>query len=202
MKHRRTALAPAGIAALALAGLVLAGCATATPGAAAIVGDVRISEAELADQVAETLEAQGQPVDAPADELTGTTLDRLVTASLVEQYAASVGVTVSQGEVDGLLRQYAAQAGGPQAVEEVFVQQGVAPSQIVPILRLNILAEKLGAALLPGGDPQAQGQALVEALAAFGAEAGTKVSPRYGTWDATALRLGPVPDDVSVPRAS
>lgn len=198
MKHRRTTAVTAG---LAIAVLALAGCSTATPGAAAIVGDVRISEAQLADQVAEVLRAQGEPVDAPADQLTATMLDRLVTASLVEQYAASVGVTVSQGEVDGLLRQYAAQAGGEAAVEEIFVSQGVAPSQIVPVLRLNILAEKLGSALLPGGDPQAQGQALVTALSAYGEDVGTKVSPRYGSWDAQALRLGPVPDDVSVPRA-
>lgn len=199
MKHRRTtaAIVAAGVA----AALALAGCSSATPGAAAIVGSERISEAQLADEVGQVLRAQGQPADTAADQLTATMLDRLVTASLVEQYAASVGVTVTQGEVDGVLRQYAAQAGGQAAVDEFFVSQGVAPSQVVPVLRLNILAEKLGSALLPGGDPQAQGQALVTALAAYGEQVGTKVSPRYGTWDPQALRLGPVPDDISVPRA-
>lgn len=199
VKHQ--AVRAAVLLASAVAVASLAACGTAKPGAAAIVGDERISENLLAEQVAEVLSAQGQPADAPADALTATTLDRLVTSSLVEQFAEENGVVVTQGEVDALLRTYAAQAGGADAVDAIFLEQNVAPSQIVPILRLNILAEKIGTALVPGGDPQAQGQALVEVLAAYSAQVGTDISPRYGSWDPAGLGIGPVPDDLSVPRS-
>lgn len=199
MKHRQAVRAAALCASAALMA-ALSACGSATPGAAAIVGDERISENALADQVTEILTAQGQAADTPADALTAVTLDRLVTASLVEQFAAANGIGVTQGEIDGLLRTYAAQAGGAAEVEAIFLEQNVAPSQIVPIIRLNLLAEKIGTALVPGGDPQTQGQALVQALSAYSSQVGTEVSPRYGSWDPAALSLGPVPDDLSIPR--
>lgn len=198
MKTRRIVLA---IGALAMAG-VLAACGVTQAGDAAVVGSDRITDSQLADLVQETLVAQGQPKDAPADQLTGQALQRLVTMALVDQFAAENGVTVSQGEIDGFLRQYDAQAGGREQVEQGFLQQNVAPSMVPAVIRLNILAQKLGQGLAPTGDDAARSQALVQALAAYSAEIGTTIAPRYGTWSAERLAIGPQPDDLSVPRAS
>lgn len=193
MKHRKAALALVAVAALAAA------CAP-KPGAAAIVGSDRISEAQLTSVVQETLVGLGQPKDQPADQLTGQALQRLVTIALVNQLAAQEGVAVTQGEVDGLLRQYEAQAGGREQMLQTFITQNVAPSMIEPLVRLNIQASKLGQKLAPAGDANAQSQAVVDALAALSTEEGTEIAPRFGTWDASKIAIVPAADDVSVPR--
>ena len=66
----------------------LSGCGSTSPGAAAVVGDDRISERELNAQVEQVLRAQGRPVDSASEALVVTTLDRMITTSLVEQFAA------------------------------------------------------------------------------------------------------------------
>lgn len=198
MKTRRIVLA---IGALAMAG-VLAACGATQAGDAAVVGSDRITDAQLADVVQATLVAQGQPKDAPADQLTGQVLQRMVTMALADQFAAENGVTVTQGEVDAFIRQYEAQAGGRQQLEQTFLQQNVAPSVLPSLIRLNILAKKLGIALDPAGDAQAQNQAVFQALADYSVTVGTSIAPRYGSWSPEQLGLGPVPDDLSVPRAS
>ena len=198
MKTRRIVLA---LGALAMAG-VLAACGVTKAGDAAVVGGDRITDAQVADVVRETLVAQGQPEDTPADQLTGQVLQRMVTMSLANQFAAENGVTVSQGEVDAFVRQYEAQAGGRAQMEQAFLQQNVAPSVLPELFRLNILAAKLGQAIDPAGSADTQRQAVFQALADYSVQVGTSIAPRYGTWSAEQLGLGPVPDDLSVPRAS
>lgn len=197
MKQRQTVIA---ITAVGMA-ILLSACGASKPGAAAIVGDDRISDSQLAEVVQETLVALGQPKDAPADQLTGQVLQRMVTMSLVDTLAAQEGVVATQGEIDGLTRQYEAQAGGREQVEQTFVQQNVAPSMIAPLIRLNILATKLGQKLAPAADANGQTQSVVAALGALSTAEGTSIAPRYGTWSAEQLALGPLPDDLSVPRA-
>ena len=46
--------------AAAIIALVASGCGSALPGAAAVVGDQRISERELTEQVEQVLRAQGR----------------------------------------------------------------------------------------------------------------------------------------------
>lgn len=196
MKHRRIALA---ISTLAVAGL-LGACGVTNAGDAAVVGPDRVTDAQLASVVQETLVAQGQPKDAPADQLTGQVLQRMVTMRLVDQFAAQQGVTASQGEIDGFLRQYEAQAGGRQGVEEAFLQQNVAPSMLESLLRLNILVAKLGQKLAPAADQNGQQQAVFDALTQFSAQEDTSIAARYGTWTPDQLAIGPVPDDLSIPR--
>ena len=60
------------VAAVAASVLVLSGCASATPGAAAVVGNERISERDLTEQVEQVLRAQGRPVDSASEALVVT----------------------------------------------------------------------------------------------------------------------------------
>lgn len=195
---RRAALL---IAALALPIVALTACNPMEPGAAALVGGTRITEAELADQVGAILKAQGRPADASDADLTVTTLSRLVTVELVEQASAEAGISITQGQIDTALAGYVAQAGGQAEVEQIFVDQGIAPSQIESIVVLNLRAQALGRVLLPNADPQAQGAELVRSLGQFSIDQGTTVSPRYGAWNPVALQVGPVEDPLAVPPA-
>lgn len=182
--------------------LGVSGCGSAVPGAAAVVGEDRISESELNDRVEQVLRAQGRPVDTASEALVVTTLDRMITTSLVEQLATREGVDVSQGELDAMIVDYAEASGGTEAFEQLLLEQDLAPEGIEDLFRVNILAQKLGVALDPTGSPETQTAAVLDAVAEFSATIGTKVSPRYGTWKADELTIGAVTDDLSIPGTS
>lgn len=187
------------VVAAVIGALVLSGCGSTAPGAAAVVGDDRISERELNTQVEQVLRAQGRPVDSASEALVVTTLDRMITTSLVEQLATQEGVEVTQGELDATLANYAEATGGQEAFEELLIQQDLAPESIEDLFRVNILAQKLGMELDPMGSPEAQSSAVLAAVSQFSAEVGTSVSPRYGTWDGATLTVGAIANDLSVP---
>jgi hypothetical protein len=189
-------------AALALPVLALTACNPMEPGAAAVVGDTRITEQELAQQVEAILQAQGRPVDASDADLTVSTLSRMVTTELVEQAAAQAGVSITRGQIDSALGDYLAQAGSQAEVDRIFIEGGIAPSQIEAIVLLNLRAQALGQMLLPDAEPRAQGAALLRELGQFSIEQGTVVSPRYGAWNPVALQVGPQEDPLAVPPAT
>jgi len=197
-RRPRRALAAAIVAASAL---LLSACGNQQAGSAATLGDTRISDAALSAQVQEILAAKGQPVTSVDQSLTAQTLGRMITLEVVDRLAEREGVTVTQGQVDEQLAAAVAQTGDMAALEQVYVEQSIAPSQIESFVTLNIQAQELGIALLPSGTAEEQGQAVFEAASALSEELDTTVSPRYGTWDASQLALGPVPDDLSTPPA-
>jgi SurA N-terminal domain len=187
------------IRSLALAGaaVLLAGCGTA--GSAAIVGPQVISDQALQGQVQVVLEAQARPASTVDPDLSRQILNRLVLTALVEQLADRENVTVDQGTIDETLLNFDAQVGGRAQLEALYLEQGVAPSQIEDVIRLNALAVNVGIALDPSGTPDSQGQLLVQAITDLGLELGTEVSPRFGAWEPMVLNIGPVIDDLSVP---
>ena len=189
------------LAAAALMGvvLVLGACANQQPGAAATLGDSRISEQQLAAHVQDILVAQGKPVDTPDASMTSLALGRMIVIDLVDTLAEREGVEVSQGRIDEQLATYVAQSGDQAAMEATFVEQSVAPSQIESVIRLNIQAQDLGVALNPDGTAEEQGQAVFAAAGALSDELDVTASPRFGTWDTATLQVGPVPDDLSTP---
>lgn len=188
-------------AVVAVVAIAIAGCGSPTPGAAAVLGDTRISETALTKQVQAVLTARGEGLDTADAALTSQTLDRMVKSELVEMLAAQAGVEITQGQIDAQLLDYDAQAGSRAEVERIFLEQGIAPSQITGIIILNLQANALGLQLAPDADPEAQGQAVVKAITVLSELLGTEVSPRYGTWDAGTLQVGAAPDDLSSPRA-
>lgn len=186
-------------AALAALGMVVSGCSSATPGAAAIVGEQRISERQLNEQVEQVLTAQGRPADTASESLVATTLDRMITTSLVEQYAAEQGIEVTDGELDATVAMYAEASGGREALEQSLLGQDLAPDDIPEIIRVNILAQKIGIEMAPNGSPEEQSNAVFQAVTDFSEEVGTTVSPRYGAWDPVGLAITGVPNDLSIP---
>lgn len=185
--------------ALSIVAVLTVGCGTASPGAAAVVGDDRITERELTEQVEQVLRAQGRPVDSASEALVVTTLNRMITTSLVDQLAEIEGVDMTQGELDATVAEYTDATGGREAFEEVLVQQDIAPGAVDDLFRVNILAQKLGFQLDPAGSPESQSTAVFIAVSELSEEIGTSVSPRYGTWDAAMLSVGAVKNDLSIP---
>lgn len=193
-RSRRLAL---GIAALATTALALAGCGTTQAGAAATVGDTRITESQLTTEVQAVLSAKGQPLDSEDASLVSQMLSRMITMELVNRLAEDQGVEITQGQIDEVVANYTGQVGSIEQVEEIFLQENVAPSQIESLIRLQAQAQELGIKLNPSGSAEEQGTAVFEAAAELSVELDTTVSPRYGTWNPVSLDIGSVPNDLS-----
>ena len=155
------------VASTGLAVLLLSGCGSGSvrPGAAALVGDERITvdtlqqvvERGLADPQAQ--EAVGQ--DRPAFQR--QVLSRLVNREVLQAAAEREGVTVDDGDVDAQLEDFAEQAGGEEALEEQAAQNGIAPQDLQPFLRDVVLEQALGDALTEDEDvPQEQLEGLYQ----------------------------------------
>ena len=196
--HRWAGRLLAASAAIAL----IAGCSAPQAGSAATLGDTRISEAALTQEVQQVLEAKQQPVDSGTAELMDKTLSRMITAELVNKLAITNGIVVTQGDIDEQLSNYDQQVGGRAEVVKVFAEQDVAPTQIEGIVRMNLQAQKLGVKLDPHGSAETQGQAVFDAVNQLSDQLGVEASPRYGTWQAQTLAVAPGPDDLAVPPAS
>ena len=189
-----------GIGAIA-ATIGLSGCGTPTAGAAAVVGDQRISEATLNSEVQSVLSLQGLPATDSSNELITSTLDQMITTILVNELANREKIEVTQGEIDDLRLQYIAQAGGAEEFEAQISQQGIAIDEVDSIIRLNIQVSQLGEVLSPSPEPDAQSAAVFLAISELSSEIGTEVSPRYGTWDPENLTVGPSANSLSEPQS-
>ena len=150
-----------------LAVLLLSGCGSGSvrPGAAALVGEERITvdtlqevvERGLADPQAE--QTLGQDRSAFQRQV----LSRLVNREVLQAAAEREGVTVSDGDVDAQLEDFASQAGGEQALEAQAAQNGISPQDLQPFLRDVVLEQALGDALTEDEDvPQEQLEGLYQ----------------------------------------
>jgi hypothetical protein len=197
-RHRLVAIIGIGVIAATLG---LSGCSTPTAGAAAVVGDQRISEATLNSEVQAVLSLQGLPSTDSSNELITSTLDQMITTILIDELAAREKIEVTQGEIDDLRLQYVAQAGGAEAFESQISQQGIAIADVDSIIRVNIQVSKLGDVLAPNSEPDAKSAAVFTAISELSSEIGTEVSPRFGTWDPENLTVGPIANSLSEPQS-
>lgn len=179
-----------------VAGLALVGCTGPTlAGSAAVVGDSRLLDSELADDAAALSEGLGI-TDNP--QISQVLVSRWIIGELVEQLAESKGISVTQGQVDRALAREQRQAGGADALEQGALQAGVLPEQIPSVLRTNLLVEEMAQFTITGDDPTGQSGLLVQ-IQQLSEELEPQVSPRFGTWDPQGLTVGSIPDDLSTP---
>ncbi len=190
-RSRRVRLAAAFAGAAIGVGL-LAGCA-GTPGAAATVGEVTISDQTITDGVAQLRADAGLSDSGVVPSLLG----RLIVMELVNQVAAQHDVVVTDGQVAQQMASYEEQVGDKDSVYQLFAQQGVPQSQVDNMLRLAVQVTALGPILKPAGTADEQTMAVVEAVTALGEDVGVTVNPRWGTWDPATLNIGAPADDLS-----
>ena len=196
MTVSRRALTLAGLMAVAL---LATGCAVQLPGAAGVVGEVRVSDAALDDAVTQTQAALVQykktPV-APAT-LTHQNLSRMVTSELLAVAAQRRNIVVTPGQVDREIAVAERQAGADNLRAQLAANRGVPPLALNSFARDFFIEQVLRDQLLPGGGTDAQAVALQNYLGALSRELDTRISPRFGTWDATQLAIGPVPTNLA-----
>ena len=185
MNRRRTAAVALAVSAVA----ALSACSsTAHPGAAAVVGDQRITVSTLQAHVAAyRTAAAGDSTAQEQPGVQGNVLALLVNAQLVNQALAARGTSISAAAVQQAEAQYVQQTGSAQALQQAIVEQLYISPADFPIYARYQLGE---AALLQqaGVDPSSD-----QAAAAFqkilrkeSTSIGVTVNPRYGSWSVPA----------------
>lgn len=180
--------------------LLLTGCGidTGAAGAAAVVGDRTVPDSEVAAQVTEVrTELAQRPFDAAT--VTTATVNRLTQRTLLDIAAQREGVVVTPTQVDGLLAQNATGDGGMAGLETALLEQYSVPhSQVRSYAQTFLQQQGLAAALDDGAGDGGQ-QALTDYMVKLSDELGTRVAPRYGTWESSRLALGAAPTDLASP---
>lgn len=188
--HRRRRTAFLLSAALVTAAPLLTACGSdAHPGAAAVVGDDRITVSQLENRVKEVRtaqraatqgEAQYEQAIAKSGGLTRDTLHGMVLDRVLHRAAEDADVTVNRKEIQQARAGLEEQAGGAKAFEMTWLQRyGVPPERLEDNLRVQIEAQKLAARLGADTSQPAFWKALSEASKKLDVD----LNPRYGTWD-------------------
>jgi parvulin-like peptidyl-prolyl isomerase len=135
--------------ALAVGGVALSACAPAHEGAAATVGNVRISVDQVKAGAATALADAGTQASASADvaSLQRKVLSRFIEDDLLAAAARAKSVTVSEGEVQTALANAEQANGGKQQLESLAAQQGIAAADLHDYLYYALLEQKVGGAL-------------------------------------------------------
>ena len=164
---RRLAL----VAAAGLAVLTLSGCGDhpVRAGAAATVGDVRITTTALNGMVTRGLADPQAEQQLGADKASfqRQTLSRLINHEVLAEAAKREGVTVTDGAIDARLADFERQAGGAQQLVQQAAQNGIAKQDLRQFVHDIVLNEALGDKLTADIQvPQAQLEAAFQQNAA------------------------------------
>jgi SurA N-terminal domain len=165
-----------------LAGASLAACNTEQIGAAAVVGDSRITVAELQEQVSELAGSLPDSAGAIGDQSAAqhTILERMIQSMLLTAVAADEGVDVSDADIDAFIDEQVVSQAPDGDIGPLLAQNNLTEDSLRPFVRDQLIATELIEQL--GGQEQ-----LIQVLTEKADEIGVTVSPRYGTWNGVVL---------------
>jgi hypothetical protein len=168
---------------------VLTGCSQV--GAAATVGDTKITQATVQGSI-DSILAERAKVDTTQMQLeTGESLNRgqlrfHLLSTLLREVGAELKLTVSKAEIDTRRASILDQVGGAASLPTALVNAGIAPADLDIYIEAISYSDKIGQKLVAAGVTQDQvGTELQKLVVAKAKELGVTVNPRYGKWDAT-----------------
>ena len=169
--------------------IVLTGCAQV--GAAATIGDMKITQASVQSSIDSILGAR-VGVDTSKMQLqTGEELNRgqlrfhLLT-QLLRATASELKISVTKAEIDTRRQSIIEQVGGVELLSAALVGAGIARDDFDTYIEAITLSDKISQSLIASGVAQADiGAAVQKLVVAKAKELGVTVNPRYGAWDAT-----------------
>jgi len=169
--------------------LVLTGCSQV--GAAATVGDTKITQATVQGSI-DSILAERAKVDTTQMQLeTGEVLNRSqlrfhLLSQLLREVGSELKITVSKAEIDTRRASIIDQVGGATSLPNALVNAGIAPGDLDIYIEAISFSDKIGQKLTAAGVTQDQiGTELQKLVVAKAKELGVTVNPRYGKWDAT-----------------
>ena len=173
---------------MAVAALLLTGCSQV--GAAATLGDVKITQATVQGSV-DSILAERAKVDTTQMQLeTGEALNRgqlrfHLYSALLRAIGEEIKIEVTKAEIDTRRANILEQVGGAESLPVELVNAGIAPGDLDQYIELISFSEKISQALAASGVTEDQiGIELQKLVAAKANELGVTINPRYGKWDA------------------
>jgi hypothetical protein len=196
------------------AGLLVTGCSQVKMGAAALVGDQRITIATLDSQAANLSQAAKRYPGVfrlTPEQATQETLTWLIRFQINEQLARQAGITVSRGQAQkALSRVYAmakaeAQAQGLSSVslDLVLVASGIPPGMSEEAGRYQAIQDQFiarangGTAPTTGSAQTATTAKLQRAQCLAAKSLKIQVNPQFGRWDYAKYEVVPAPSKVT-----
>ncbi len=168
--------------------LFLTGCAQV--GAAATVGNVKISQATVQSSI-DSIIAARVGVDTSKMQLqTGEELNRSqlrfhLLTELLRATAGKLKISVSKAEIDTRRQSIIQQVGGVDSLPTALVGAGIARNDLDTYIEAISLSDKISQNLIASGVAQADIGATVQKLVVARAKSlGVTINPRYGAWDA------------------
>ena len=170
------------------AALLLTGCSQV--GAAATVGDTKITQAVVQGSIDSILAERGK-IDISQMELqTGAELNLSqlrfqVLTVLIREVGKDFKVAASKAEIDTRRAAIVEQVGGESGLPKALVGAGIAPQNLDLYLEAVIVSGKISDAILATGVTEdLLGGEITRIVAAKAAQLKVDVNPRYGKWDA------------------
>jgi len=172
----------------AVATFLLAGCSQV--GAAATVGDTKITQATVQASVDAILSERAK-VDTTQMQLeTGSTLNVSqlrfhLLGTLLRELGQELKLNVTKAEIDSRRASILEQVGGEAALPNALVNAGIAPQDLDRYIEAIAYSDKISQKLTAAGVTEDQlGQEIQKLVVAKAKEIGVTVNPRYGKWDA------------------
>jgi hypothetical protein len=173
----------------AVATFLLAGCSQV--GAAATVGDTKITQATVQASVDAILSERAK-VDTTQMQLeTGSTLNVSqlrfhLLGTLLRELGQELKLNVTKAEIDSRRASILEQVGGEAALPNALVNAGIAPQDLDRYIEAIAYSDKISQKLTAAGVTEDQlGQEIQKLVVAKAKEIGVTVNPRYGKWDET-----------------
>ncbi len=183
MSRSRFARTAVGVPALAVIALAVAACNPQHPGAAATVGNTRVSVTALTTAVAVAVTTPDATTGQVPNRSSAvvSSLTQIIRDDLIADAAKAKGVTVTEAEIQSLLAQERQTNGTDAATAKA---NGIPLAGLHAAVYQALLLNKLVTAVSPPGvtDQTAQSAALTTYLGTIAKQEGVSVNPRYGAW--------------------
>ena len=167
--------------------LLLTGCSQV--GAAATVGDAKITQATVQGSV-DSILAERAKVDTTQMQLeTGEALNRSqlrfhLLSKLLRALGEELKIKVTKAEIDTRRASILEQVGGKESLPSALVSAGIAPEDLDTYIEAISFSEKISQALVAAGVTEDQvGTEIQKLVVAKSKELGVTVNPRYGKWN-------------------
>ena len=174
---------------------LLAGCAQI--GAAATVGDTKITQALVQDSV-DAILSERSKVDTSQMQLeTGATLNVSqlrfhLLGTLLRELGQELKLNVTKAEIDSRRASILEQVGGETALPAALVNAGIAPQDLDRYIEAIAYSDKISQKLVAAGVTEDQlGAEIQKLVVAKSKEIGVTVNPRYGKWDPVTADVVP-----------
>ena len=172
---------------IAAAALLLTGCSQV--GAAATLGDTKITQATVQGSI-DSILAERAKVDTTQMQLeTGEVLNRSqlrfhLFSAILRAVGEELKLEVTKAEIDTRRASILEQIGGVESLPSALVNAGIAPEDLDKYIEALSFSDKISQTLVAKGVTEDQiGTEIQKLIVAKANELGVTVNPRYGKWD-------------------